>query len=111
MPYWNSHSISVEEGKLGYKVLEDDGRSINWKQKYKYHRRRITDKQSILDEQNRAEEKSEINFSYTKKGLASGFYEWCLRRPEDDYSTSIPRDRHKTSQLSPKRNPLDPSFG
>lgn len=47
---------------------------------YKYHRRRVTDKQSILEEQSR--ERLDI----AKR---------CLHKLEDDYSTSIPRSRQK----------------
>lgn len=68
--------MSVEGGKWGFKV----GWSTNLEQKYKYHRRRVTDKQSILDEQSR--ERLDI----AKR---------CLHKLEDDYSTSIPRSRQK----------------
>lgn len=39
MPYSNSDLMSVEGGKWGFKV----GWSTNLEQKYKYHRRRVTE--------------------------------------------------------------------
>lgn len=69
MPCCNSHPISIKEGKRRFKVLEDDGWSKIWKQKY--YRGRITDKQRILDEQSKARLASVT----LKKELASEFYE------------------------------------
>ena len=54
---------------MGSKVLEDDGWSTNWKQKY--HRRAL----HISQVRWRRADKTEVGFSCTENGLASGFYE------------------------------------